>query len=175
MLFIVILILTPFFGKSMEKEYTQKYEQALTAINKKNYDKAQELLNDIDDKYEKPYKLAQEQLKKINDIKIEKNVAVAETKFKDGDYFGAREELAKVILINKEHKKARELLDKVNQKIQDDVEKEGSKTEVEEVNKIDDGKTEVKNDKQLPAGCKKQIKFIGIYLKVKGRYEQKLI
>ncbi|WP_027624969.1 hypothetical protein [Clostridium lundense] len=144
MFFVVILILTPFIGKSMEKEYIQKYEQALTAINNKNYDKAQELLNDIDDKYEKTYKLAQEQLKKINDIKMEKNVDIAETKFKDGNYYGAMEELSKVLLINEEHKKAMELLNKINQKIQDNVEKEAGKTEVWGVNKIDDGEQSVK-------------------------------
>lgn len=120
-LFIVILILTPFVGKSEIKESTLNYEQAITAIKNKDYNKAEELLNKVKDNDNVHYKLAQQELHKINDIKAEKNVIIAETKIKEGNYDQAKEELEKALTISREYKKANYLLEKVNKKIQDKI------------------------------------------------------
>lgn len=118
-LFIIILVFTPFATKSQMKESAKNYEQAMEAMQNKDYDKAEDLFKKVKKGYPEYYNPAQEELKKISDNKlVEKYVSSAETKFNNSDYEGAKSDLAQALNISTDYQKANDLLNKVNEAIQ---------------------------------------------------------
>lgn len=81
-LFIILVMLTPFYGSSKMKESAKNYKQAIVYFNNKDYQKAEELLNKVDEDDKDNYKLAEDKLKEIKNIKAEEE-AKAEAKAKE--------------------------------------------------------------------------------------------
>lgn len=174
-LFVIILILTPFATKSEAKESAKNYEQGMEYIKNEDYDKAEELLKKVKKEYSDNYDSAQEELKKIRDKKAEPYVLSAESKFNNSDYDGAKSDLSKALNISKDYQRASDLLNKVTETAEANEKAKQELAEQEKKKAEEEAKQPISTDFrsfEVPYSKMTDLQKDDYYKTIKGKYVQ---
>lgn len=116
---LIVLVLMPIDKWNTKRESNNTYQQALTAFEQKDYDKAEELFDKVDKSDDENYNSAQAKIKEINQTKADSIVASAQSKFNNSDFDGAKKDLEQALALSPDYTNAKDLLANVESKIQE--------------------------------------------------------